>query len=126
MNLNEHIADAIRHEKARVKRRLLYALLLLAAVYVIAVEVYHTVEGWDWLTSVYFTTSTITTVGYGDVTPMTDVGKLITIPLMLIGIAIGFYAIYAIQDYGKTRLSAIAEIAEEPKKPFREGKRGKR
>jgi hypothetical protein len=108
MSLEEHVQFALRKEKTRVKRKLFYAILLLATIYIIAIEIYHTVEGWDWIDSVYFTTSTITTVGYGDVTPQTEVGKLVTIPLMFIGIAIGLYAIYSIQEYGKANLGTVA------------------
>jgi voltage-gated potassium channel Kch len=108
MNVQDYLAAEVSREKARTKRKIFYALLLLGAVYVIAIETYHYVEGWDWLDSIYFTTSTITTVGYGDVTPLTDLGKMVTIPLMLVGIGVGFYVIYAIQDYGRSRLSTLA------------------
>ena len=54
--------------------------------------------------SIYFTTSTITTVGYGDMVPHTDIGRIFTIPLMWIGIAVGCYFIYTIQDYGKSKV----------------------
>ena len=108
MNLEGHYALAVQHEKARVKKKLFYAILLLFTVYVLAIELYHYLEGWDWLDSVYFTTATITTVGYGDLAPQTELWKIVTIPLMLVGIAIGFYAIYAIQDYGKAHLSDVA------------------
>jgi voltage-gated potassium channel len=35
--------------------------------------------------SVYFTVCTMTSVGYGDITPGTAIGKLITIAMMLLG-----------------------------------------
>jgi hypothetical protein len=108
MTLEEHVELALRKEKSRVRRKLYYAIILLVTVYVIAIEIYHYVEGWNWLDAIYFTSATITTVGYGDLTPRTDLGKLLTVPLMFIGIAIGFYTIYAIQEYGKANLGTVA------------------
>jgi peptidoglycan/LPS O-acetylase OafA/YrhL len=109
MNLEEHVRAAIENERHRVRRKLIYALLLLAAVYIIAIFSFHYTEGWTWEDSTYFTTSTITTVGYGDLTPKTYMGRMITIPLMFIGIGVGLYAIYAIQDYGKANLEEVAQ-----------------
>jgi hypothetical protein len=108
MSLQQHIELAAARDKARVKKRLFYALLLLATVYVIAVEIYHYTEGWSWEDSIFFTTQTITTVGYGDMVPHSYWGRLITIPMMLVGISIGLYTIYAIQDYGRANLGGMA------------------
>jgi hypothetical protein len=112
MDFRGHHEQELKREKDKVKRKLFYALLLLATIYIIAIELFHYVEGWDWLDSIYFTTSTITTVGYGDITPQTQLGRMITIPLMLVGIAVGLYAIYAIQDYGKHSLSEMGGIVD--------------
>ncbi|MCX6769454.1 MAG: potassium channel family protein [Candidatus Micrarchaeota archaeon] len=109
LNFQEQVELAIQREKARVKRKLMYAVLLLAAVYVVAIIIYHATESWSWEDAVYFTTATITTVGYGDIVPHTYYGRLITIPLMFIGIAVGLYTIYAIQDYGKANLGGVAK-----------------
>lgn len=49
---------------------------------------YHYVEHLKWLDSLYFTVVTLATVGYGDIVPKTDAGKLFTIFYILIGITI--------------------------------------
>jgi voltage-gated potassium channel Kch len=40
--------------------------------------VYATLEGWHWFDTVYFLTTTATTVGYGDVVPSTNPGRVFT------------------------------------------------
>ncbi len=72
------------------------ALLFLISIAVIVGTVfYRYTEGWSWLNSVYFTIITITTVGYGDFTPSTVLGKLFTMfYLMLsVGLLVGIVSI---------------------------------
>lgn len=104
MDLQEYFNREVEREKSTMRRRLIYAFAMLAFVYVIAIAAFHTLEGWTWEDSIYFTTATITTVGYGDVVPHTYFGRLATIPLMLVGVAVGFYAIYTITAYGRSKV----------------------
>lgn len=50
--------------------------------------VYHYLEGWEWLDSIYFCIITLTTVGYGDFSPQTDAGKAFTIIYIIMGVGI--------------------------------------
>jgi hypothetical protein len=71
------------------------ALLLMAiAILVIGVVFYTRVEQWNLLDAVYFCVVTLGTVGYGDITPKTDVGKLFTTVYIIFGLGIigGFLA----------------------------------
>ena len=47
---------------------------------------YHAVERLGWLNAFYFCTITLTTIGYGDITPKTDAGKFFTIFYVLVGV----------------------------------------
>lgn len=42
----------------------------------------------NYFDALYFTTATMTTVGYGDITPVTNLGKVLAICFMLSGTAI--------------------------------------
>lgn len=53
----------------------------------------HYFENLTWFESVYFTTSTVTTVGYGDIVPMTPGGKQFTVILILVGVGTVLYAL---------------------------------
>lgn len=67
-----------------------YRFLVGAAVSTLAVGtvVYHFVEHFSWLNAYYFSVITLTTVGYGDLTPHTAFGKLFTTFYVLTGVGI--------------------------------------
>ncbi len=56
---------------------------------------YNSVEGWSVLDSAYFSVITLTTVGYGDLSPITDAGKIFTMFYVFVGIGIIFAFIRA-------------------------------
>ena len=55
---------------------------------------YRTVEGWSWVDALYFSVTTISTVGLGDLSPQTDFGKLFTVIYIFVGVGI-FVALFA-------------------------------
>lgn len=50
--------------------------------------VYRFVEGLTWLDSIYLSVITLTTVGYGDFSPTTAVGKVFTMFYAVVGIGV--------------------------------------
>lgn len=67
-----------------------YQDLLVTTMLVLGIgaTVYHYLEGWSWIDSLYFSVITLTTIGYGDFSPQTDIGKLFTILYIVIGLGI--------------------------------------
>jgi voltage-gated potassium channel len=49
---------------------------------------YHLIEKFSWVDAVYFCTISLTTIGYGDIVPKTNGGKLFTSAYVLVGIGI--------------------------------------
>ena len=71
------------------------ALLVLAGlVLLVGVMFYVNVEHWSVINAVYFCVVTLGTVGYGDITPTTDLAKLFTVVYIIVGLGIigGFFA----------------------------------
>lgn len=64
--------------------RLPLAILAFALVYGIAG--YRVLEGWGFLDSVYMTVTTLTTVGFGEVRPLSPEGRVFTISLIVFGL----------------------------------------
>lgn len=71
----------------------------LAAVFVIFVSgtaAYMIVEGWDLFDSLYMVIISLTTVGYGEVHPLTRDGRIVTSLILLFGVGTFFYLAGAI------------------------------
>ena len=71
------------------------ALLVMALVVLLTGVVFYTnVEHWTLVNAIYFCVVTLGTVGYGDITPTTDAGKIFTVFYILFGLGVigGFFA----------------------------------
>jgi voltage-gated potassium channel len=73
---------AVQLKPFRFVATLLASLILLSTIF------FHTVEKWNWIDSYYYTIITIATVGYGDFTPSTNIGKIGSTFVILIGIGL--------------------------------------
>lgn len=78
-------ADPLRH--------LLYAASVLALVIVFGTVGYMLIEGWSAFDALYMTVTTVTTVGYKEVNPLSPPGRAFTIVLILAGVGTLFYVL---------------------------------
>jgi voltage-gated potassium channel len=75
----------------RIQKELTAGVVALGCVLLIGTLWYHLVEGWSWEDAVYMTVITLATVGYGEIHPLGNRGRLFTIALILMGvITIGY------------------------------------
>lgn len=89
------------------EKRLRRGLIILGSIIAIGTIGYMLIEGWAALDSLYMTIITIATVGYREVYPLSDTGRIFTIFLIVGGVGGGLFVLTAfIQDIVEGRLGA--------------------
>ena len=106
LKMKNNILKMEEEEHKRYHRRLIYVFVVIMLLLFGGATFYHYVEKWRYLDAVYFTSYTLTTVGYGDITPKTDLGKIFTIIYVFTGVAIALYGLSLVASH-------FVEIREE-------------
>lgn len=104
----------------KVSKHFIIFLIVFVAVISLGAYVYTQTEGWNLLDSIYFVVITITTIGYGDLAPATELGKIFTIFFSFFGIAMAFYLVSLIgttvfKKYFRSLKGGIKKQGEELK-----------
>ena len=73
--------------------RLRYALVAIIVAVALGTLGFHLLEGWTLPDSLYVTLQTLTTVGYGDVTPLTVAGRAFASLYMFVGVGVVLYVL---------------------------------
>lgn len=68
--------------------KLQIVIYILVFIFVSGTIAFHIIEGWSWIDSFYFLSMTVTTVGYGDLTPTTTIAKLLTVIYSFVSIGL--------------------------------------
>ncbi len=84
---------AAASHRQSLKERLALALLAFPALVVIGTAGYMIIERWPFSDALFMAVTTITTVGFGEVQPLSENGRLFTILLLLVGLASLWYGL---------------------------------
>jgi voltage-gated potassium channel len=79
--------------------RVLRGVYVFIGVIAVGAIGYIAIEGWSFLDAIYMTVTTITTVGYREVFPLSDNGRIFTIFLIIGGVGGALYALTGIVGY---------------------------
>jgi voltage-gated potassium channel len=69
------------------------ALLLVVAV---GTAGFHYIEGWPWFDGFYMVVTTLTTIGYQEVHPLSHAGRVFNVVIILCGVSLAFLAVGAL------------------------------
>jgi voltage-gated potassium channel len=75
--------------------RILYAVLAVSVAIAVGTVAFEFIEGWSLADALYVAAQTVTTVGYGDVTPRTLSGRIFATFFMLVSVGVVLYALTA-------------------------------
>ncbi len=78
--------------------RVVRIVILTAFVLSIGMTGYSTIEGWGWLDSLYMAIITLTTVGFGEIRPLSPEGRLFTIFYIFLGAGFVLYMFTAVTE----------------------------
>ncbi|KAI0888005.1 voltage-gated potassium channel [Annulohypoxylon maeteangense] len=92
------------------QRTLMLQTILFLMYLLVGALIFSTIEGWNYLDSVYWADVTLFTVGFGEISPQTRLGRGLLVPYALIGVISLGLVIGSIRsmilDRGKHRLDA--------------------
>jgi len=78
--------------------RVVRIVVFTAFVLSIGMTGYSTIEGWDWLDSLYMAVITLTTIGFGEIRPLSPEGRLFTIFYIFLGAGFVIYMFTAVTE----------------------------
>ena len=88
MAIRHHLHDVLA---AIAASRLTRGGLALAIVFLVGSAGYVLIEGWSYFDAVYMTVLTMTTVGYEEVRPLSELGRVFNLFIMLAGVGLMLY-----------------------------------
>ena len=97
-----------RPDLPRETKTLLWVVGAIALIVVIGTVGYMLIERWGFLDALYMTVTTITTVGFKEVQPLSTGGRIFSMLLILGGVGVILYGLGTIVEYAiKAQLSGV-------------------
>ena len=90
--INRGLRAAFSDRSVQIVLTITTAIVAWASIF------YHFIEGWAWVDSIYFSVVTISTVGFGDFSPETALGKIFTMFYIIIGLGVFVTAATTVAD----------------------------
>ncbi|MGY6551265.1 MAG: potassium channel family protein [Erythrobacter sp.] len=90
----------------RVRGLVIFTSSLIA----LATILFKFIEGWAWIDAALFAVTTISTVGYGNIVPVTAAGKILAIVYILVGLGVFVAATSAVAEVLLSRREQLHEI----------------
>ena len=87
------------NQELNLSRRLLVVVGLFAGLMLAGTIGYILIEGWSWQDSLFMTVITLSTVGFGEVRPLSTGGEIFTIALIVMGVGGAAYTFSTVADY---------------------------
>jgi voltage-gated potassium channel len=98
-NVNASDTYNLKKAKKPINKKVLTAMIMALFLIITGTFCYHLLEGWSFIDSVYFTAVTLTTIGYGDIYPITDTGKIFTVFFVFAGVGTFLFSLTIIAEY---------------------------
>ena len=86
LGFKESLSLFMPHKDPQLSKPVMAAFSAIVIFLGMGTFVYHALEKWSWIECLYFSTYSLTTVGYGDFTPTNDASRLFTVFYLLTGV----------------------------------------
>jgi voltage-gated potassium channel len=114
----------------QTKVKIGHIFVLIIIILAFGTILFNVLERWSMVDSFYFTATTLTTIGYGDLVPSTDFSKLATVFFSLSGVTVFLYALSLVtthyiekgQQFEEYEAQKIKEIIGNLALPFKKKK----
>jgi voltage-gated potassium channel len=88
--------DDGRSRAAVNPRQIAVAVLSLSSFLAVATIGFRLIEGWSWFDAFYMVLISVTTVGYGEVHPLSNAGRVFAMATIVFGVGVGSYVLLTV------------------------------